>query len=134
MGCVVAEQKSCVRWQAAEWPELCAELQCGHTTSPAVAMPGPVLLCPTSVAAAFPSADYLLDELESIAADARRLASPRLAGAVRRAVGDLFTLYPSTLAAALNRQLRAPGCGSEAQERCVQGGCFADGWGWAALY
>jgi hypothetical protein len=73
VGCVVAEQKSCVRWQAAEWPELCAELQCGHTTSPAVAMPGPVLLCPTSVAAAFPSADYLLDELESIAADARRL-------------------------------------------------------------
>ncbi|KAL4854614.1 Exocyst complex component EXO84A [Chlorella vulgaris] len=67
------------------------------------------LTCWPSLAAAFPSADYLLDELEATAADCRRLHSPRLAAAVRRAVTDTFQLYTAALAAALNRQLQLRG-------------------------
>lgn len=63
--------------------------------------------------AAFPSADYLLDELEATAADCRRLHSPRLAAAVRRAVTDTFQLYTAALAAALNRQLQLRGAAGD---------------------
>jgi hypothetical protein len=36
--------------------------------------------------AAFPSADYLLDELQGLAATCARLAAPSLGAAMRRAV------------------------------------------------
>ncbi|KAI3435025.1 hypothetical protein D9Q98_003077 [Chlorella vulgaris] len=71
------------------------------------------LTCWPSLAAAFPSADYLLDELEATAADCRRLHSPRLAAAVRRAVTDTFQLYTAALAAALNRQLQLRGAAGD---------------------
>ena len=50
-----------------------------HSTTPARSLP-----CHPS--AAFPSANYFLDELEGMAAEGRRLASPRLLGALRKAV------------------------------------------------
>lgn len=50
-----------------------------------------MLLLPAAVAVAvFPSADFLLDELENIAADVAMVHCPKAAGAVRRAVGELF--------------------------------------------
>ncbi|KAL4425163.1 hypothetical protein ABPG75_009179 [Micractinium tetrahymenae] len=75
---------------------------------------------PTSwecLSAAFPSADFLLDELEAVAAEGARLHSPRLEAALRKAVPDLFQLYTASLAAALNRGLKAPGASSETRER-----------------
>ncbi|PSC67429.1 exocyst complex component EXO84B-like [Micractinium conductrix] len=65
----------------------------------------------------FPSANYFLDELEGMAAEGRRLASPRLLGALRKAVCDLFQLYTASLAAAINRGLKAHGMQPEAKER-----------------
>ncbi|PRW33875.1 exocyst complex component EXO84B-like [Chlorella sorokiniana] len=69
------------------------------------------------LAQAFPSADYFLDELEATAVEARRLAYPRLASALRRGTTDLFQLYSASLAAALNRALKAPGLSEEGRDR-----------------
>ncbi len=45
----------------------------------------------------FPSADYLVDEVEELAAQVLTVHSPRAAAAVRRAVAELFQVRrPST--------------------------------------
>ncbi|KAL4435562.1 hypothetical protein ABPG77_002525 [Micractinium sp. CCAP 211/92] len=69
------------------------------------------------LSAAFPSADFLLDELEAVAGEGRRLHSPRLEAALRKVVSDLFQLYTASLAAALNRAIKAPGAIVETRER-----------------
>ena len=78
----------------------------GSILSPYTRPPSPRLPPPR---AAFPSAPYLLDELEAMAGDCRRLASPRLAAALRRCVGSLYHLYTASLAMALGRHLKAAG-------------------------
>lgn len=50
--------------------------------------------------------------------EGRRLASPRLAAVVRHGTSDLFQLYTASLAAALNRQLRAPHTTEKGKDRC----------------
>ncbi|GAB4815599.1 hypothetical protein N2152v2_002645 [Parachlorella kessleri] len=73
------------------------------------------------LAAVFPSADFLLDELEAIAADLASVHSPRAAAAVRRAVAELFQGYTQSLAAALNRRLKSSSATEEELDRLAQG-------------
>ncbi len=44
----------------------------------------------SACATVFPSADYLLDELDAVISDLARLATPLVARALRRGLHDLF--------------------------------------------
>lgn len=71
---------------------LTSSMFCLHVPQPQPPTRAPTYLLPLSPfpAAVFPSADFLVDEVEGVARDLAAVHTPRAAAAVRRAVADLF--------------------------------------------